>query len=104
LRLPRGVPQVSPFLRDAEQGRINSEYATILFMARRPDRRSDDDEILTKNDLKQMGEGLSRLSVSAVRQAYHSAYARCRMVNDRVPSARSIQELVQVWKQLWKWR
>jgi hypothetical protein len=73
-------------------------------MARRPYRRSDHDDILSKNDLKQMGEGLSRLSVDAVRQAYHSAYARCRMVNDRVPSARSIQELVQVWKQLWKWR
>ena len=84
--------------------RINSEYATILRMARRPDRRGDNDDILSKNDLKQMGEGLSRLSVDAVRQAYHSAYARCRMVNDRVPSARSIQELVQVWKQLWKWR
>jgi hypothetical protein len=26
------------------------------------------------------------------------------MVNDRVPSAHSLQELVQVWKQLWKWR
>jgi hypothetical protein len=42
--------------------------------------------------------------VDAVRQAYHTAYARCHMVNDHVPSARSIQELVQVWKQLWKWR
>jgi hypothetical protein len=72
-------------------------------MARRPDRRSDE-EIMSGDDLKEMRHGLSRLSVDAVRHAYQTAYARCRMVNDRVPSARSIQELVQVWKQLWKWR
>ena len=72
-------------------------------MARRPDRRIDE-EIMSGADLKEMRHGLSRLSVDAVRHAYQTAYARCRMVNDRVPSARSIQELVQVWKQLWKWR
>ena len=73
-------------------------------MARRPDirsRGSDNDEIMRADDLKQLRANLSRLSLTAARQAYHTAYARCRMVNDRVPSARSIQELVQVWKQLW---
>ena len=62
---------------------------------------SDTDEIMRADDLKQLRASLSRLSLTAARQAYHTAYARCRMVNDRVPSARSIQELVQVWKQLW---
>jgi hypothetical protein len=71
-------------------------------MARRPDIRSD--EIMSPDDLNQLRTSLSRLSRSAALQAYHTAYARCRMVNDRVPSARSIQELVQVWKQLWKRR
>ena len=71
-------------------------------MARRPDTRSD--EIMSPDDLNQLRTSLSRLSRSAVLQAYHAAYARCRMVNDRVPSARSIQELVQVWKQLRKRR
>ena len=71
-------------------------------MARRPQARSD--EIMTRNDLKELQNGLARLSLHAVRHAYQTAYARCRMVNDRVPSARSMQELVQVWKQLWKWR
>lgn len=56
------------------------------------------------DDLKQFRSNLSRLSVDAVRHAYQTAYARCRMVNDRIPSARSMQELVQVWKQLWKWK
>jgi hypothetical protein len=61
-------------------------------------------EVMGPEDLKQMRTSLSRLSIEAVRQAYHTAHARCRMVNDHVPSARSIQELVQVWRQLWKWR
>ena len=71
-------------------------------MARRPQARND--EIMTRKDLKELQNRLARLSVDAVRHAYQTAYARCRMVNDRVPSARSMQELVQVWKQLWKWR
>jgi hypothetical protein len=79
-------------------------------MARRPDIRNEvagtddlrNDEIMSSDDLKQLRSSLSRLSRSAALQAYHTAYARCRMVNDRVPSARSIQELVQVLKQLWK--
>jgi hypothetical protein len=79
-------------------------------MARRPDLRTElhdahnlrKQEIMGLDDLKQLRSSLSRLSRSAALQAYHTAYARCRMVNDRVPSARSIQELVQVWKQLWK--
>ena len=73
-------------------------------MAHKPDLRNRGEDILSPEDLKQMREGLSRLSLDAVRHAYHTAYARCRMVNDRVPSARSMQELVQAWKQLWMWR
>jgi hypothetical protein len=81
-------------------------------MARRPDLRNEDRgkddprkrEVMSPEDLKQLRSSLSRLSRSAALQAYHTAYARCAMVNDRVPSARSIQELVQVWKQLWKRR
>jgi hypothetical protein len=71
-------------------------------MARRPEIRQED--ILTPAELKQMREALSRMSLDALRHAYQTAYARCRMVNDRAPSARSMQELVQAWKQLWTWR
>ena len=59
---------------------------------------------MSPRDIEGMRESLSRLSIDAVRHAYNTAYARCRMVNDRVPSARSMQELVQAWKQLWIWR
>jgi hypothetical protein len=40
----------------------------------------------------------------AVREFYEVAYRDCRLVNDHLPSPRQIQTLVQVWKQLWKWR
>ena len=81
-------------------------------MARRPDiglrdvsdEGSRNSEVMSTEDLQQLRGSLSRISLNAARHAYHTAYARCRMVNDRVPSARSIQELVQVWKQLWKRR
>jgi len=86
-------------------------------MARRPNFSKDDfyrdgqsgsdsrtNEVMSPDDLKKLRSNLSRLGRSAALQAYHTAYARCRMVNDRAPSARSIQELVQVWKQLWKHR
>jgi hypothetical protein len=85
-------------------------------MARRPNFSEDDSypegrhresrnyEVMSPEDLKKLRSSLSRLGRSAALQAYHTAYARCRMVNDHVPSARSIQELVQVWKALWKGR
>jgi len=75
-------------------------------MVRRRDLQRDSrrEDILSGEELQQIREGLSRLSLEAVRQAYQTAYARCRMVNDRVPAARSIQELVQAWKQLRQWK
>ena len=76
----------------------------MFVVARKPDLRNKEDDVLSAADLARMREGLSRLSTEAVRHAYQTAYARCRMVNDRIPSARSMQELVQAWKQLWMWR
>jgi hypothetical protein len=75
-----------------------------LRMARRPDIRSPEaksESVMSADDLEKLRSSLSRLGISAVRQAYHTAYSRCRMVNDRVPGAHAIQELVQVWKELW---
>jgi hypothetical protein len=44
------------------------------------------------------------LSEYTVRDAYREAWERCKMNSDSVPRAPAIQELVTVWKQLWKWR
>jgi hypothetical protein len=41
---------------------------------------------------------------SAVREFYEQAYRDCRLLYNHLPSPRQIQTLVQVWKQLWKWR
>jgi hypothetical protein len=40
----------------------------------------------------------------AVRDFYEQAYKDCRLIYDRLPAPRQMQTLVQVWKQLWKWR
>lgn len=67
-------------------------------MARRQHFRID--EILSRDELKEIRDNLTRMGIAVIRQAYHTAHSRCRMVNDGVPSVRSIQELVQTWKAL----
>jgi hypothetical protein len=71
-------------------------------MARRPNREKV--EILSENELKEMRHNLAHLSVTAVRDFYDSAYRDCRLIYNRLPSPKHVQTLVQVWKQLWKWR
>ena len=71
-------------------------------MARRPERGKE--ETLTAEELKQLRENLSGLSPSHVEDFYRTAHEDCRMVFNRVPNPKAIQTLVQVWKQLWKWR
>lgn len=71
-------------------------------MARRPDRR--DAEMLSEENLSELRRGLAHLSLPAVRDFYEQAYRDCRLIYSRIPSPRQMQTLVQVWKQLWKWR
>jgi hypothetical protein len=71
-------------------------------MARRPPPGPPD--VLSEEELKQLRHNLAHLSVDGVRQFYERAYQDCRLVYDRLPNPRMMQTLVQVWKQLWKWR
>jgi hypothetical protein len=71
-------------------------------MARRPDREKAD--ILTENDLKDLRHNLAHLSVGGARDFYEQACRDCRLIYSRMPSPRQMQTLVQVWKQLRKWR
>jgi len=71
-------------------------------MARRPDREQV--EILSEKDLKELRENLAHLSITAVRDFYERTYRDCRLIYKGLPTPRQIQTLVQVWKQLWKWR
>jgi hypothetical protein len=83
--------------------RTKSEYASIVFaMARRPDREKVD--MLSEQDLKELRHNLAHLSLGAVRDFYEAAYRDCQMIYSRLPSPRQMQTLVQVWKQLRKWR
>jgi hypothetical protein len=71
-------------------------------MARRPGREKV--EMLSENDLKKLRHNLAHLTLSAVRDFYEQAYRDCRLIYTRLPSPRQMQTLVQVWKQLRKWR
>lgn len=71
-------------------------------MARRP--KSQKSEVLNQKDIKELRHNLAHLSANAVRDFYERAYRDCRLVYNRLPSPRQMQTLVQVWKQLWKWR
>jgi hypothetical protein len=71
-------------------------------MARRPDPGKV--EIYSKKDLDELRYNLAHLSIDAVRRFYETAHRDCQMLYDRLPSPKQMQTLVQVWKQLWKWR
>ena len=73
-------------------------------MARRPD-FSKREDVMNEKDLKALNESLARLSQPAILDFYQQAYRDCRIVNSSTfPTARAVQELVQAWKQLRKWR
>jgi len=71
-------------------------------MARRPDQREV--EMLSKENLDEIRRNLAHLSIDAVRRFYERAHEDCRMIYDRLPSPKQMQTLVQVLRQLWKWR
>jgi hypothetical protein len=72
-------------------------------MARRRD-RDEPPDVLSAEELGQLRHQIAHLSPDGVRQFYERAFEQCRLVYSRVPSPRKMQTLVQVWKQLWKWR
>jgi hypothetical protein len=73
-------------------------------MARRPD-SGKREEIWTHAELEQIAHNLSLLSEDGVREFYERAYRECRIINRHTfPPPRAMQELVQAWKQLRKWR
>lgn len=73
-------------------------------MARRPHPGKKED-IWTRKDLDEISHNLSLLSEHGVREFYQRAYRECAIINSQTfPAARAVQELVQAWKQLRKWR
>jgi hypothetical protein len=52
-------------------------------------------EMLSEEDLNKL---------RAVRDFYERSYRDCRRFYNQLPTRKQMQTLVQVWKQLWKWR
>ena len=83
-------------------GEYKAKMLRFLTMARRPDAANE--KFFSREDLTEMARNFAFLSEHAVREIYQRAYRDCQIVNSQIPSPRAIQELVQAWKQLRKWR
>lgn len=59
---------------------------------------------MSEKALQELRHSLAHLSPQAVRDFYDRAFEDCRQIYGRIPTPRKMQTLVQVWKQLWKWR
>jgi hypothetical protein len=82
------------------EGENEAKAIKWLAMARRPEVQQ---QMLSRDDLAVLKRRLDQMSVTGVQDFYRTAYLACRVDGDRVPSARSVQELVQAWKQMRKW-
>ena len=68
-------------------------------MAKRPDFTPD--RPMTPDELAAFRLRLSRMSPTALLDAYFAAWTRCKMERDgKPPQARFIQELLRAWKAL----
>jgi hypothetical protein len=72
-------------------------------MAHRPN-PEEFDRPLTPQQIAERRQQLAKLSPAHVADAYRQAYEKCRMDSDRVPRASAVQDLVTIWKLLWRWK
>ena len=77
-------------------------WYTAAIVARRPE--PGQEKIWTREELKEIAHNLALLSGQGVRDFYERAYRECRVSGRDFPPARAVQELVQAWKLLRKWR
>jgi hypothetical protein len=54
-----------------------------------------DKMVLSRQDLAELQRKLVTMSITGLQDFYRAAYYRCRLENDQIPPARSMQELVQ---------
>jgi len=65
---------------------------------------AETESTLTEQELRALQQNLARLSEPSVKKVYRQAWEECRMKGERLPPAKAVQQLVQAWKLLWKWR
>ena len=82
--------------------RTKSEHANILSMSRRPGLEKPD--ILSEEDLQLLRHNLAHLSSDGVRAFLRPCFRGLPAHLFAPPQSPEMQTLVQVWKQLWKWR
>jgi hypothetical protein len=59
--------------------------------------------VLSREGLAQFQAKLATMNESVLRSYYRAVHSECRLKKENeIPAARSIQELVQVWKRLRK--
>ena len=66
-------------------------------MPYRPD-PSEFEPPLTREHLKQIWNKLAMLSPFLVKEEYRRAYKDCCLDGERIPTARTMQEFVTIWK------
>jgi hypothetical protein len=70
-------------------------------MARRPEFPAN---ALTREQLKELKRSLSLLSPHTVRGNYEETLLKCRLHGESPPPPRLMQELVTLWRVLWRLR
>jgi hypothetical protein len=70
-------------------------------MARRPEFPAN---VMTREQLRELKRSLSMLSPHTVRDNYRKMLEQCRLLQGTLPTPRMMQELVTLWKVLWRWR
>ena len=60
--------------------------------------------VMTRDQLKELKRSLSMLSPHTVRDNYQKMLEKCRLSEGIPPAPRTMQELVTLWRILWRWR
>lgn len=55
---------------------------------------------MSRKELAESNEQLSRMSMTALQDFYYAAHYRCQSEKGYFPAPCAVQELVQAWKQL----
>lgn len=93
-------------LHDFIIARMGEDMANMIIcrgMAIRP-KFKPPDKAMTPAELKQFRERLATLTWHHVSIEYQSAYMECRMYGSGLPPPAAVQKLVQIYKQLWRWK
>ena len=63
---------------------------------------ADGNTPLTKNELRQIRRELRQMDTKQLWNAYGAAYGACNPGVKRMPKVRAIQQMVQIWRELYR--